>query len=350
MGEQGIAYELMERSLRRAFTGGAVEGLFGSGPERAVSAYRRLLAPGSNHIVFLEFPLHGTASYDVFVGAIGDGVAPQGRLPEENPPVARAAYAWAGGWGRGSTLGIHFELDADGPGSSHVGMHLGHMGDLAAMADFFQVIGEGWRAKQYLAVAERLPRGWSPSYAGAFTGRPGTPTRLELYLSPEESARVARDPGYLGSCLDQVGFRAHDGQMIADASAIVRVRCLNSLQLDILGDGTLKDTISVTSSCERTTRDFGRLFQDGGLVARLCGLYERMGVADARWRLIEQTLFADKRVVAVGDERRWARAVSRPIGGKAKWVGARPQPAKFYLSQMNALGPRWALDCLVDPS
>ena len=325
--------DLMEQTLRRAFSDVAVEGLFGSGPERAISAYQSFWAEGTHPTAIVECPLLGPASYDVLVGSYGDKLVLGTRLPKANPPACHAAYDWATSLEGSQGIDLFFELDATGPKGQHAGIHCRHKGDLDAALDFYQVIGEGWRAPLYRSVVERLPEGWRADFAAVFAGRPGAPTRLELTLEDGERRRVGEDPAYLRSCLSQMGFSAYDGQMLEDISRLAAISLLDTFQFDILADGTLGGTFSITSCFERTGAHFSRLFQDDGAVGRICGTYEGMGLADGRWRLAEQAVFATKRVDLTGVQACRVVTVSIPNCGKAKWIDARPQPAKIYLLQ-----------------
>lgn len=331
----------MGQTLRRAFTDAAMEGLFGSGPERAFSAYRSFWAEGTHPTVIVECPLLGPASYDVLVGSYGDSLVPGTHLPEANPPACHAAYDWASSLERGRDIDLFFELDAEGPKGQHAGIHCRHKGDIGAALDFYQVTGEGWRAPLYRDVVERLPEGWRADFAAVFAGRPGAPTRLELSLEGEERVRVGEDPAHLRACFDQMGFSAYDDQMLEGVSRLASISLLDTLQFDILADGALGGTFSITSCFERTGANFSRLFQEDGTIGRICGTYEDMGLADGRWRLAEQAVFATKSVDLTSVQACQVVTVSIPNCGKAKWIDTRPQPAKIYLLLGTIIGKRW---------
>lgn len=331
--------DLMEKTLTRAFVDEAVEGLFGAGPERAASAYRSFRAQGTHPGVIVECPLLGPAGYDVSVGSYGNLLVGDARLPQTTPPVCHAAFDWAASLDRSRGIDLFFEMDADGPEGRPTGIHCRHWGDLAAAAEFFEAIGEGWRSRHYRAVSERLPRGWAPVFAAAFTGRPGAPTRLELALSDEARAAIGDDPAHLRECFDQMGFSAYDGKMLEDASRLAAASRMGMLQFDIRADGTLGETFSIVSCYERTGADFPRLFLDDGVIGCTCGIYEQMGFADGRWHLAEGAVFATKSSVWDDSGMHRVVTVSLPNCGKARWTGATPQPAKLYL--LLAATARW---------
>ena len=343
MCEPKISYELMMQNLRHVFTDATVKSLFGSGPRRALSAYQKLLANGTCPSLYLEFPLLGPASYDVFVGPYADGLRPGTHLPKTNPPACHAAWEWASAQNGGPGFDLLFELDSAGPKARHAGIHFRHMGNLDAAENFYRAIGEDRRAALYRNVAQRLPKGWIPAFAAVFAGRPGAPTRLEAFPSPDDRLRIAKDPGFLGSCLEHIGFGAYNDHMLKEISTIIALDRPVSLQFDILADGTPGSTLSVASFVEKTGSDFHSLFKPGGIIARICDIYERMGVCDDRWRRVEEALFAKKDIRDINHEQRWVTMVSTPICCKAKWIDATPRPSKFYLVQRNAVGERWSL-------
>ena len=320
----------MEQVLRRSFVDEAVEGLFGLGPERALATYRSFVPEGARACAIIECPLLGPPSYDVLVGSHGDSLQ-HATLAGDGAPACYAAFEWAAGLPVGRRIELFFERDADGHEDRPAGIHCRHYGDLGAACGFFGAIGEGWRAPLYQAVAEKLPEGWQAVYAAAFLGRPGSPTRLELITSREERERMARRPEHLAACFDRIGFTAYDGPMLKTVSRLAAISALNSLQFDILADGVLGNTFSITSCYERTGADFERLFQDDGAVGRVNRAYEDLGMADGRWRLAQQAVFATVRPVLIGARPGSATSVSLPNCGKAKWIGTCPQPAKIYL-------------------
>lgn len=328
-----LVADVMEEALRRAFVGGAVEGLFGSGPERAIAAFRSFCAEGSHPATIIESPLLGATSYDVLVGSYGDSLNMGVHLPEASPPVCHAAFDWAASLDQSRNIDLFFEQDANGQEGRCAGIHCRHWGDLDAVQAFYEAIGESWRAPLYRNIAEKLPARWRAVFAAAFKGRPGVPTRLEMAFADDERTHIGNSPAYLASCFDQIGFSAYDDRMLEDICRLASISLLNTFQFDILADGSLGTTFSITSCFERTGTDFARLFLDDGTVGTVCGTYERMGVADGRWRLAEKAVFATKKVAVDGAGLCRILLASIPNCGKAKWIDARPQPAKLYLLQ-----------------
>ena len=343
MADADTSICLMEKSLQRVFCDDARRHLFGAGPERALDVYRRFVVPGSGPGVYLEFPLGGSPSYDVLVGPYGDDIAPGTHLSPANPPACRAAWDWASTSRTDPGMDLLFELDAWGPKDQHAGIHFRHMGNLRAADSFLHAMGEGWRSQQYLDVVGRLPEGWDPLFVAVFFGRPGAPTRLELYPSRREMTRIVREPDYLATCLDRIGFEVYDGRMLDNVRAIVAFGRPVAFQFDILVGGSLGNTFSVEPFFEGTGKDFGALYAEAGVIGRVCGALEYMGFADDRWRLVEKLLFADKRVENLGGEQRWVSSISMPICAKAKWIDTKPLSAKFYVSLKHVVGERWSL-------
>ena len=306
--------------------------LFGDGPERMIDAFERFTTgramPG---VALVELPLLGEPSYDVLVGGYGASIRAAGELEDGEQAAARAAISWAASLPNPNAVTLFFERDAAAEGNQRAGVHCRHRGNVALAEEFFAAIGEASRAPQYRALADRLPEGWVAEYAAIFPGRPGAKARMELQLEAEACDLIAESPAHLRECFDAVEFSAYDDAMLEHVSRLVGLVPVNNFQFDILPDGTLGDTFSIVSSFEETGADFHALFSDGGVIARVCEDYERMGAADERWRLVEGTLFARKRMVLYGRGPYQEIRFTVPDCAKAKWAGAKLLPAKFYL-------------------
>ena len=324
--------ESMRDLWEKAIPASTEAALFGGGPEHMIDALERFTAgsvcPG---LALLEMPLLGEPVYDVLVGSYGPAIRQAGRLEDASQTAAQAAIDWAKSLDPAKNVVLFLERDGSVEGNQKAGVHCRHHGDLDVMDEFFTALGEPGRAVQYRAVAERLPEGWNAEYAAVFPGRPGSKTRLEL--SPDDAARerIARDPNHLRACFDAMGFTAYDDALLENAARFVDMSTANTLQFDILPDGTLGGTFSVASLIEGNGAQFGTFFEPGGVVARVCEDYERLGAADGRWRLVEECLQARTRTVLdVTGFQNWLTLLI-PNCVKAKWIDGELQPAKFYL-------------------
>ncbi|MBQ3339212.1 MAG: hypothetical protein IJG82_06440 [Atopobiaceae bacterium] len=317
---------------------GRREALFGDGPERALDSYRRFSTDRAKPCVIVEFPLLGEPSYDVLSGNYQPGLRPGDRLADDGQTTAQAAIDWATAWPGKTPIALQFELDEAGGPQQRPGIHCRHRGQIDAAEAFYEAIGEAWRAPLYRAVAERMPREWICEYAAVFPGRAGKVTRMELRLEGEARNLAADDPSYMRDCFEAIGFQAYDQAMLDTISELASMCPVHSLQFDIMEDGTLGETFSLASFLESEGSATRAAFADDGSASRMCSFYERLGIADGRWRLIEGALLAKKG--ARMSERGIKRVISLllPCCTKAKWRGAQLLPGKFYLTANAIVG------------
>lgn len=324
--------QAMALVLERMMADGRAEALFGEGPGRALDSYRRFSTNRIKPSTLVEIPLLGEPSYDVLVGLYHPGLAPGDAIADTSQASAQAAMDWAARWRGATSLDLLFELDADGGELQRPGIHCRVNGQLDAADGFYDAIGEAWRAPLYREVARRTPEGWRCKYAAVFPGRASQVTRIELELKGEARDRAAGNPSHLRDCFDAMGFSAYDQTMLETMAGLVEQLPSHTLQFDILADGTLGDTFSLASYFEgegvRTRHAFAR----DGSATKLCAVYERLGIADGRWRLIEGALLSTKSTAITGRGIKSVISLSLPCCAKVKWRAARPLPGKFYLT------------------
>ena len=311
---------------------GRADALLGAGPERAIDSYRRFSTEHAGPCVIVEMPLLGDPSYDVLSGNYQRRLQPGERLADASQVAAQAALDWAIAWKGDTPVALQFELDEAGGADQRPGIHCRHRGQIDAAEAFYEAIGEAWRAPLYREAAERMPREWSCQYAAVFPGRAGKVTRMELELAGEACERAAADPSYMRDCFETIGFHAYDQAMLDTISELAAMRPVHSLQFDILEDGTLGETFSLASYFESQGAATRTVFADGGTANKMCTFYERLGIADDRWRLIEGALVASKKAALSDQGFISVISLLLPCCAKAKWRGAKLLPGKFYLT------------------
>lgn len=305
--------------------------LFGEGPERAMEAYECFLAGDSFPNIGIEFPLLGSPTHDVLVGPYKGGVMPGDVLAATDLQVAQAALEWMASWQGELPVDLFFELDATNPESRQAAILCKHSGQLRAAEEFLELVGASQMIADYLAFDARLPQDWQNSYAGIFPGRAGAGVRTELFLGDTARELAADDPSYLRACFDQVGFSAYDSAMLSNLAHLIAIGPMPSFQFDILPGGVVGETFSAAFFFEDLHTGFKKGFEPGGDIARICEAYEQMGIADDRWRLVEEASFA-MATFGVDDEGHAfiVRFASIPCCAKIKWKSAKPCAAKFY--------------------
>lgn len=323
----------MERTLKELFSDGRAQCLFGEGPARALETYRCFSTEHVRPFLFLEMPLLGTAYYDVLLGNYAGVMRPQvsGGLVGCEVASCQAAMRFVAERGGDDRTALFFELDfAGGPGQVPA-MQLRHDNQLETVAAFFAAIGESWRTEPYRKACSRLPKGWSPLYAGIYPGRPGDETRLEVSLSEEARKRLASGSTYVRECLDQLGFTAFDDAMLGRLCELAGLSAAVSVQLGVSPDASMGSTLSLCSVFERSYGQRSDLFGDDGPIGRVCCAYERMNTADERWRQVERALFVRGERTLESGGLIGVTSYVTPCCGKAKWTAGVQQASKIYL-------------------
>ena len=319
----------MKFSWERAFADGREAALVGEGPERMLDACGKLTLDGAKPAVFVEAPLLGGAGYDVVTIIRGDRCRPGCKLDDKTQTKAQALIDWVAGLEKASP-DMFFEFDASGSGALS-GVHCKIEGRLDLAEGLFNAIGEPQRTVPFVKAAERLPKGWVCLYAAAFPGRQESYTRMEIIIFGKDARRLVGDAEYLRECFEQLGYKAYDEKMLRDAARIAAVGVPVTMQFDLATDGSFLPCFSLLSNYEHARSGFRKLFEEEGELARTCRIYEEMGIADERWKLIEKSCFAVKctLLTAEGIADRVNRCL--PCCTKVKWKSPDRRAAKFYL-------------------
>ena len=319
----------MKFTWDRAFADGREMALVGEGAERMLEAYRRSLYEGANPAVFIEAPLSGEVGYDVVVILQGNRFYPGCKLYDQTQAKAQALIDWVAGL-ENARPDMFFEFDASGSGAL-AGVHCKIEGRLDLAEGLFNAIGEPQRTVPFVKAAERLPKGWVCLYAAAFPGRQESYTRMEIIIFGKDARRLVGDAEYLRECFEQLGYKAYDEKMLRDAARIAAVGVPVTMQFDLATDGSFLPCFSLLSNYEHARSGFRKLFEEEGELARTCRIYEEMGIADERWKLIEKSCFAVKctLLTAEGIADRVNRCL--PCCTKVKWKSPDRRAAKFYL-------------------
>ena len=322
------AYEVL---CLQAGDAGRSSVLFGDSWARARYGLRAFMAGKEFPDVYFEFPLAGDPFLDVTVlfGELEPGLRIESDAAAGSGPmldwysVARSEY---------DEITCGFELDTKNPELSAAAVHFQPRSRVELVQPFFDAIGEPRRARLYLDLAQHMPAGWELSFFGLFRGRPASPLRVCGYLGKEQNEACANDPRYLAKIFDEIGFAAYDDKMLEQASQLLAVNPVGAdFQFDVYPDGSLGDVFAIDVQFQIQRPEMVRASFEEGLGARAMHLYERLGVADARWKLVPEMAFA--RAIpargANGEMGRYAFTLV-PQWSKLRWKAGVLQPAKVY--------------------
>ena len=314
-----------------AVRGGCEQALFGDSMLLARPAFERTLIGDRFPIVYLEFPLMGKPGFDLQVGYSS---VPSG-----------AKFAEGAGYGRQDMLdwfieargkeargAVGFEIDTSSGRNDVAGVYLQHRGRMELVGPYLNSIGESRRLGSYQAVCDRLAEGWPASYVGLFPGREGSPMRIGGYMGAEERLRCIESPRHLADSLERAGYSHYTENMLSKCSELMAMAPDADFQFDILSDGSLGDTFGLSLDFNRVSPQEVHECMERGYGFRVFSRLEQWDLADDRWRLIADTLFA--RHIAYRREDGGVGRLALIVflnWAKVKFVAGVPTLAKFYL-------------------
>ena len=305
--------------------------LFGDSLGRARKALRPFMVGEKFPSVYLEFPLLGDPFMDVTV--LYSHIARGTRIDSDAVAGMQAIIDWFTESVHDDEVCFGFELDTKNSQLPAAAIHFQPRNHLDLVAPFCEAAGDPDRAALYLAMNDRMPEGWKPSFFGMFRGRPGSPLRICGYLSNDVAKACAQDPRYLAGIFDEVGFSAYDDAMLAQVSALMAKNPKGlDYQLDVFPDGSLGETFAIDvqfgiEQPEAVIQNF-----ESGIASQVMGLLEEWGAADARWHMGAEAAFARALNVVMEDGREARYSLTlMPQWTKARWTAGQVQKSKLYM-------------------
>lgn len=317
--QQQLIFELL---AAQAAADGRGDMLLGDGMRLARPVFSRAVSGDVFPMVYLEFPLLGTPSFDLLVG-YKNTLRREGLLSDAD------YFGYAGMMDFFTSLpddhrcGCGYEIDLSSGETARAGIYLQHYGRLEMTEPFLRSCGEEARLKVYEDAARRLGDEWRPDYIGLFPGREGSPTRIGGYFSDSKDLR---------DLFDRAGFTAWDAEMLGTCEELMRYAEPADYQFDLLSDGSVRDVFGLAFSFGPRVRPVAAAeSMRSGPGAEFMRRLEAMGLADGRWRKIPDAVFT-KAIPVIredGSEGLMALAVLLNFA-KIKFVKGRPHNAKFY--------------------
>ena len=323
--------QVFDALYRVAAAGGRGEALLGNSVELARPAYERTLIGSGYPHAYLEFPLRGDPCFDLL--SVHQSVEPGARFAPGAGVGRQDMFDWfASLQVADGEVACGLELDTSSGQGDRAGVYLQQRSHTDLVEPFLASIGEAARARSYLEVLSRMPKGWPPAYVGLFPGRPGTPLRLGGYMSKPDLRRCASDPKLLGKRFQRIGFSAFDDRMLERCSALMRLAPSVDFQFDIMTDGSLGSTFGLSLSFAKVRPREAKACMTDGYGARLMDVLQGWGLADDRWRLIADAVFARRAEFERDDGSTGQLALCVLLNyAKVKFVDGVARPAKFYL-------------------
>ena len=318
----------------RTETDGPAEGLFGSECGPALDAYRKSLIGTGWPGFWLEAPLGGTAGMDLHVAVGREQLHPGDRFSPEAGFGRQDLFDWYIGQEPGGN-GLALSHDLMDGESRVPGLAVNVNGSpLADPGAFYAAAGAPQMAEPVLGLMRRLPEGFYPWYLALMPNRPGTPGRVDCFLSRQWRECCAEDPRKFYGALEGLGLPGPDPDMLACLKEIAGIPLEWELQLDVLEDGSLRPALTLSLITPVRGRTSAReCFSGNGTAAEAMNRIERLGAADSRWRLIPEAALA--RLVPVlpeGGEPVPGMLSVLPKFVKLRWDRGSLRTAKVYFS------------------
>ena len=309
---------------------GRADALLGEGWVRAEEAFLTLAPLFWSPTLFVDLALAGEPHVDLHIG-----FSPL--QPEACTALAASSAALADvlGWAHdtGLEMALLFPVD-EGTRKGHVsGIYLRNLGDLDAARTFLGHAGAGALADAYLTAASRLPDAWATMYAGFYFGRGTDLARMEVMSTPDLFKPIASGGDELRRLLHQAGYAHATADLVEACMELSSLGLPSTLQFDVCADGSLSQALNLTVSFEKLGRRASDPMPEGGPAQRTLELFERLGVADGRARLLRDVSLA--RCVPARDGNGEVCDVALtclPACAKLKWVAGELIQAKWYQS------------------
>ena len=314
--------------------------LFGDYAPQALEAFRRSNACSALPELWFELPLLGDPWFDLHALTSRDDLDPTmsfdpsttGGYPEtfawfaRQDNVRQLALSWDIGSGDATAPAIQLLVDSENPQTSY---------------DFLEAAGAPEAIEAYRALMERLPEDWYPCYTGVFPTRKWAeshrttlkaddvipPMHVECIPSRQTQRAYADDITLLEEHLRAVGIEDMGETLLERCEYLARTPFALEFQLEVGAAGRLGSTFGASLRFTAPGDDMERSYRIDGAASDLMRQVEAWGLADGRWRTLEETAFAKR--LSQGNDSHLLYCF--PAFIKLRWRDGKPLDAKAYL-------------------
>ena len=320
--------KLFEILYALAARNGRDKALFGTCVPAAREAFIRSLIGNGFPELWFEVPLAGDPWFDFHALTSHEEISADDDLPETLVDGGRAAFAW---FGQQRDVVRQLALSWDtGKGVAELPavQLLVRKDDAQVTCGFLEAVGRPDAKEAYRIFHSSLPDGWFACYAGVFPARLGHNLRVECIPTYGLQQMYADDPALLKKHLNQVGLTGLGETIVDRCQLLAQMPFRLEFQFDVEPDGRVGTTFGASVRFAQPPRTGGwEGFAVDGSAGTLMRQVESWGLADERWRLLEETIFAMR--VSRGEESRVAYCY--PAFCKLRWREGEPVDAKAYL-------------------
>ena len=301
--------------------------LFGPHALRGREAFIRSVPGKRFPELWFELPLAGDPWFDLHV-LTANGDLSAGETPaEESCGGYAGAFRWFAAARNVRQLALSWDLNAGDPPAAAIQLLLANRDEETA-CEFLRAAGKADAVPAYRAFLRRMPPEWFACYLGVFPSRPGHHLRVECIPTKSLQQAYARDPSLLKSHLSQVGFTQFGSTILPRCQSLAAAPFQFEFQFDIDANGSAGSTLGASLRFALNDgTDSIQAFRTNGAAGILMAGIQEWGLADDRWRLLEDTAFAQR--VTRGSES--CLLYCAPVFVKLRWRAGEPLDAKAYL-------------------
>ena len=323
--DHSMLYEIL---YALAASGGREQTLFGNCAPAARKAFARSCAGNAFPEIWFEIPLLGEPRFDLHALTSRETLDPETAFPAEVTGSFPDVFQWFARQGENvRQLALSWDLKPGEDPSAAIQLLVADK-DPNTVRGFLKAAGREDAIERYEAFSKRQPEEWFTCYYGVFPERSGSGLRVEC--SPDHSLQVAyaKDPELLRGHLAQIGIREFGDTLLPRCRDLADTPFRLEFQFDIGEDGSAGPVMGASLRFACPPGEGGWDFfnpdgEAGRLMERIC----EWGLADDRWRLLEDTCFA--RRVTHGEENCLLFCFTTFV--KLRWRAGVPLDAKAYL-------------------
>ena len=166
--------------------------------------------------------------------------------------------------------------------------------DYHVACDFLQSVGAKEAQEGYRRFIERIPPEWFACYMGTFPERDDDTMHVECIPTKGLQRAYADDPALLERHLRQAGMEAPSSLLLEQCQTLAQAPFRLEFQFNVDVSGSLSPVFaaSVRFAWPSDARSHAAAFEVDGDAGELMTRIEQWGLADSRWKLLEQTVFA----------------------------------------------------------
>ena len=325
MNDNATIYELVYALAARD---GREKALFGPCAPLAREAFARSVPTSDFPELWFELPLAGEPWFDLDALTAHESLEPDMVFSPETTGSHPNAFAWFAAEGDDvRQLALSWDVSSGDIEYPAVQLLIRRYAPDTA-CDFLAAAGRPDTIPAYRAFVERIPEGWFACYAGVFPQRPGHNLRVECIPTQDLQLAYAADANLLKAHLRQTGLDELGDTIVPRCHLLAGTPFQLEFQFDVESDGAAGSTFGASVRFAKppgnsSFQSFGSQDATESLMKKL----ESWGLADSRWHLLADTIFAKR--VARGNES--TVLYCYPAFVKLRWREGEPLDAKTYL-------------------